>query len=341
MAAAPDTHTPPFRRDERGQMVVISTLLLVALLGAAALIVDGGHWLHERRAAQGVADAAALAAVRELATGGSPEAMADEYVGRNGQEAMSLQSVTVDGGKVTVVVDRTSASFLAGTLGIVDADISATSTAQASQAGGIPGALPFAFMTDSYTPGSNEAIKVEDNRGPGNRGTIRLPMEPDCQLGQGGNDLKDAIIDHEGCPADVGSTIQTETGNTWGPIKQALDARIGSNTQSIDDVFTYDASLDRYIVRDVESPRLGVVPIIENMNGSTTWPGGAKDVRVVGYLLVDFGKTPNSPYPPYTQSTKTVWVTPMRAVLPDELEALLSGEFDPSNDSPVSFRLVD
>jgi Flp pilus assembly protein TadG len=322
-------------------MTVLSTLLLVALLGAAAIIVDGGHWLHERRAAQGVADAAALAAVRELATGGSPQAMASQYVDLNGQEDMELQSVVVANGKVTVTVDRTSDSFLAGTIGIADADISAKAVAQASQPnGGLPGALPFGFMADSYTSGTNAGIKVSDNLGPGNRGTIRLPMQPDCQPGAGANDLR-TEINYGACAAPVGSTVTTETGNNSGPIEQALKDRIGTNVQSFSDVFTFDSSLDRYIVRDPTSPRLGIVPVLENPNGTTTWPGGAKPVKIVGYLLVYIGKTDASPYPAYTKPDKTVWVTPVRAVLPDELQALLSGTFDPSNDSPVSFRLVD
>jgi hypothetical protein len=333
--------TRPRRRGEHGQMAVTSTLFLIGLLAAAALIVDGGHWMHERRAAQGTADAAALAAVREIATGGSPQSVASEYVDLNGQEDKSLQSVTVADGKVTVVVERTSESFLAQTMGILDADIAAKASAQALQPdGGIAGSLPFAFMTDQYHTGTNEGIKVDSNLGPGNRGTIRLPMEPDCTLGSGANDLKDAI-DYGGCPAPVGSTIQTETGNNTGPIKQALEARIGSNTQSFDDVFELDPATDRYIVKDVDSPRLGVVPIIETPTGGTTWPGGSKDVVIVSYVLVYIGKTDQYPYPPYTASTKTVWVTPVRAVLPDEMEALMGGTFNPSNDSPVAFRLVD
>ena len=205
--------------------------------------------------------------------------------------------------------------------------------------GGIAGSLPFAFMSDGYDPGSNEGIKVETNLGPGNRGTISLPMEPSCSMGSGANDLRDAI-NYGACPAPVGSTVETETGNTWGPIKQALDARIGDNTQSFDDVFLFDASLDRYVVRDVDSPRLGVVPVIENPDGTTTWPKGDKPVVIVGYLLVYIGRTDASPYPPYT-ANKTVWVTPVRAVLPDELDAMFDDTFDPDNDSPVTFRLVD
>ena len=52
------------RRGERGQALVLSVLMLAALLGIASLVVDGGNALLQRRNQQGVADAAAIAAVR-------------------------------------------------------------------------------------------------------------------------------------------------------------------------------------------------------------------------------------------------------------------------------------
>lgn len=53
-------------RDERGQTLVLFTLFLVVLLGAAALTVDYGMWLLSRRGYQNVSDAAALAGAAQL-----------------------------------------------------------------------------------------------------------------------------------------------------------------------------------------------------------------------------------------------------------------------------------
>ena len=45
---------------------IFSVLMLAVLLGVASLVVDGGNALLQRRNQQGVADAAAMAAVKDL-----------------------------------------------------------------------------------------------------------------------------------------------------------------------------------------------------------------------------------------------------------------------------------
>lgn len=49
-------------RSERGQVLIFIILMMIAVLGIAALAVDGGRVFSERRRAQNAADAAALAA---------------------------------------------------------------------------------------------------------------------------------------------------------------------------------------------------------------------------------------------------------------------------------------
>src|SRR5262249_54909854 len=50
----------------KGNVVVLTVLSLVAIIGFAAIALDGGLLQHNRRVAQAVADAAALAAVDDL-----------------------------------------------------------------------------------------------------------------------------------------------------------------------------------------------------------------------------------------------------------------------------------
>lgn len=57
------------RRSERGQVVVLFALSIVAFLAVLALILDGGRVYSERRRAQNAADAAALAGARVLDLG--------------------------------------------------------------------------------------------------------------------------------------------------------------------------------------------------------------------------------------------------------------------------------
>lgn len=61
----------PFARDERGQAATLVGLMMVVLLGFTALAVDGGRFYMERRFLQNAADAAALACVQRLVSGGN------------------------------------------------------------------------------------------------------------------------------------------------------------------------------------------------------------------------------------------------------------------------------
>jgi hypothetical protein len=69
MAAGPRTS----RARERGQVLVIFVLSLVALMGAAGLAVDMGRFYSERRFLQNAADAGALAAANALIRGGTED----------------------------------------------------------------------------------------------------------------------------------------------------------------------------------------------------------------------------------------------------------------------------
>ncbi|MEX0702380.1 MAG: pilus assembly protein TadG-related protein [Planctomycetales bacterium] len=60
------------RRGRRGKVLVLFAIALPMLFGMLGLVVDGGLLFAERRSMQQVADAAATAAARTLASGGSP-----------------------------------------------------------------------------------------------------------------------------------------------------------------------------------------------------------------------------------------------------------------------------
>jgi Flp pilus assembly protein TadG len=81
--------------DECGQVVAVTTLGMLALLGIAALVLDIGHLAAERRQLQSAVDGAALAAARYLP---DSEALAldaaEEYLTRNGVD-LAAAEVTV------------------------------------------------------------------------------------------------------------------------------------------------------------------------------------------------------------------------------------------------------
>jgi Flp pilus assembly protein TadG len=74
----------PLRRragEERGQVIVILVVMLVVLLGMAALVVDIGYAYYVQRTLQGSTDAASLAGAQELPNGSTAVSRAIEYGG--------------------------------------------------------------------------------------------------------------------------------------------------------------------------------------------------------------------------------------------------------------------
>ncbi len=74
-------------RHEAGQTVVLFALLLPLFLGLGALAVDVGYWYVVKKEAQDAADAAALAAARELPNRDAAVATAITYVRANMPDA--------------------------------------------------------------------------------------------------------------------------------------------------------------------------------------------------------------------------------------------------------------
>ncbi len=108
--------------DERGQSLVQLALMMVVLLGFAALAIDMGYRYVERRRMQNAADAAALAGAYALCQNvpaTSARATAVAYLTRNGVKPADIgtDDVKVSGGKVDVHADIVPLTFLAGAVG--------------------------------------------------------------------------------------------------------------------------------------------------------------------------------------------------------------------------------
>jgi len=61
-------------RDESGQLLIVFTIALVAIIASAGMLIDGGMAWTNRRLAQSAADTAALAAAKSVASGGDTTA---------------------------------------------------------------------------------------------------------------------------------------------------------------------------------------------------------------------------------------------------------------------------
>ena len=352
-------------RREDGQVLVFSVLMLAVLLGVASLVVDGGNALLQRRNQQGVADAAAMAGVKDLpeSTSAADTATRTYATTRNSADAAIVDQVVVtgtssgscDGGfgnvalapeSVCVVVHANTQGFFSGLLGLDIWKEDARAIAQASQVVGVGGWLPFGVRLGAFSDDPPTQLTItpgDQSRNVG--GAVNTPAGPDCKF-YGGDQISDVIRGAsfggvDACPISIGQSIQTQTGVSTGNITtKGLDVRIDSNTDSFGDVFGQDAQ-GHYFVKKTDSPRLGIIPVAQDTTGN--WPlTGNATMTMQGYVLVYIGDRSKPPdYPAYSGggSRLTIYLTPVDAPLPDNWAALL-GDYSASNPSPVVYRLI-
>lgn len=165
------------RRTYRGQIIPLLALLLVPLLAFTALGTDAAYLYTQRRVSQNAADAAALAAARELlrrtADDSQIRGTARLFAQRNGvtdpipDNAISIERPD----NVRVVIHREITPFFLPVLGVRTLQVGARARAQITQA---PGEYALLALEDLITnPGiyanGTTNIKVL-GRGPSGRG---------------------------------------------------------------------------------------------------------------------------------------------------------------------------
>lgn len=338
------------RREEQGQAIIVFVLFITVLLMFVAVVIDGGMYFVERRDMQGTADAAAMAAVRELPNVAEANNKAQEYATtQNAGSEGTLRSIDFsDAGRtVRVVVGKTGTQSFGALMGMAAPEIAASATARVQMMGPRPGMLPMAFMRDTFQIGQNYQVMF-DNNATGNRGAIAPQMQPNCAEARGADDFRNLIIGSsrggiDACATPLASTVDTEPGQMAGPVRQGLDARLSGNAQSFDEVFRLDPETGYHTIEDSQSPRIGIVPVIEHSNGSNVWPTGrSAPVRIIAYMLVYIGRQDSPPdYPAYTDNGRSVWVTPVRPILPEDFPDGEFVDYIDGSPSPVVFRLVD
>jgi Flp pilus assembly protein TadG len=143
---------------ERGQMLVIFALALIALIGMVGLIIDGGDTFLQRRDQQNVADAAAMAAGYADVNGQSASAAAQTVAAANGYiDGQDGATVTVTLGSDTITVDvtRPHRNFFSGVMGFSSWNVSTTAAVQAGVPNAALGPLPIIFNEDAFHDPAN------------------------------------------------------------------------------------------------------------------------------------------------------------------------------------------
>ena len=186
---------PPPRDRERGAISVMVAVLMVTLLGFAALVVDVGMLYAERTQLRNGADAAALAIAQKCArniydadcTATSP--LARDLANKNAGDGLSsVKSLLLDktAGKVTVTAGAQEAGrepnhvslFFARALGFSAAEVTGSSTAQWGSPAAGTTAFPLAFSICQVQGRVDGGLQLLQNHGNG--------ANPGCNYGPSG-----------------------------------------------------------------------------------------------------------------------------------------------------------
>jgi len=260
--------TMPSNKPERGQVLLLSAILLPILLGMTALAIDFGNYAAQRRHAQNTADAIALAAAKDLPDAPAAQAAAASWATKNGVSA-GQYSLQVTGGSTTPQVHVTVAkqvkfNFIR-VLGIDSKDVGARAAAAKYSLGGSAGIVPWAVtqaMVDASQPGALVTMKYDatganngnfdamriDGNGASDYGTaaaygstsvICAANTPNCATGSCPGNFPSPCA--ENAPECDGPQCPPKTGNMVGDTRTAVDFRMDNTLEAcdtFDEVFT-------------------------------------------------------------------------------------------------------
>lgn len=281
------------RADERGQVLMLSALLLLPMLGFAGLALDVGTLTKTRWELQHAADAAALAGVQELpACNGPAVAKAQEWAD-NGAYAATTVEATVEGAAcdtIRVMLRADVPMSFMRLFGIDTRETYGTATARIASITSTRHFMPWGLTTgsdclDTSSPpqpkvGTTCVLKVAKGD---HEGALDFN-------GGGGAGYRQHIIDGTASTAfGIGSTVAVLEGNKVGPTKQGIDGRLalepsssdgmscdsnGNGRDDFDEVFSARGVTNgpSYAVRRAcsESPRLMTVPIVDQIDSSSS-----------------------------------------------------------------------
>jgi Flp pilus assembly protein TadG len=163
----------PDSQRERGQLLVLFALSLVAIIGMVGLVLDSGGAFAQRRAEQNAADVAALAAANDLiANQGDAdwEATAASIATQNGYtDGLGGASVqvtcvncpdqvldeAVDGVQVTVSISAPHQNNFASIFGMATWDVSTTATSKTGWANTAHAPGPFIVSQEAFDAGGD------------------------------------------------------------------------------------------------------------------------------------------------------------------------------------------
>lgn len=271
-------------QEEKGSVVVILSLAISVLAGAAALVADiGVAYVTQQRLAV-AADAAAFAGGQELHLGAARARQAAlENAARNGVDPADIVvAVEQDNRALAVRIASPMTVFFARVLGIDEGgELSADARVVSSIPTALQGVAPLGIRNQPLTIGQEYTLKVGAGEkdealglGSGNFGALALGGPGASTYGR---NLK------YGYPGllEVGDIVETQTGNISGRTRKAIKFRLAQPKPP-------HCSPDSR-VRDC--PRVLLVPVYEPVESKGNQ---VKAVRVVGFAAFYVERAPGS-----------------------------------------------
>ena len=192
-------------REERGQAFVLTAILLVSLIGMAALVLDVGHWYRSKRDLQAIADASALAGAQELPVStGLATAKAVQYAHDNDGPApeVSFSTKFFQNDTITVRVSRTEQGAFSGLFKLGSVQVGSHAVARAAPPAAVRWVAP--IVVNQKNPqlacvpppcsGTTE-LDLIDLHGPGSGAAAGSFGLLDLRQGSGGNPGENDLAD--------------------------------------------------------------------------------------------------------------------------------------------------
>jgi Flp pilus assembly protein TadG len=328
-------------RDDSGATALVVAVLIVVLLGMAAVVIDAGLLYSARRSMQTAADSAALAGVQELpASPGNARAVADDYVSANpaGAQATNrtytVSSTYASDDTLKVHIWQPAYQLV---LNVDDSPVGASATAVLSSPSAYNrGVMPFGLMSSDSATGAaefgyefNQTYVLKQGAGSSEQGNFQLIDIP------GTSSLKQ-VVEGGGASAYIGENIQTHPGAV-ASLLRTLDRYVNADSHTFADIVHLQP--DGFAsISDYNCQHLIVVPIIWSPGPppSYSWSdlNGRSDVQIMSFawMWVDHGKDGTGP-----NGQAEITGTFIRPLTPEEVAEW--GAPDPYG--AVGFRLTD
>ncbi len=274
---------------QRGQVLILVAVGMVAIFGLVGMAVDVGQLVYTKADMQKTADAAAFAGAQDLPSSSAATNMANVYVGMNASNTSATIKISQthnpnDTIRVTAM-RRVNYTFLRA-LGLSGADVSASATVRVGAYGGGSGLVPWGLVASSNkdflgnacfngmvngvpTFKQNQLCVLKYGAGTsagGDFGALALD-------GGGGNIYRDSVSTGTKNSFHLGQQVNAETGNKEGPTGQGISARFAlalpatCNTNDRNKILHTSSKGVTSITPGCEyHPRIIIIPVVDKID---------------------------------------------------------------------------